>query len=128
MAPVCPSPWLPLLIPAPSRGSAVQLLLFLLLLVPAHPQSLPRMQGAPGMGGDSSREDDQLDGENLRSEEDPPGDGEPPGEEDPSGMKTEPGEEDSLKLEDLPTVEAPRDTQGSQNSAHRHKGKWSSAL
>lgn len=92
------------------------------------------MQGAPGMGGDSSGEDDQLDGENLPSEEDllgeedPPGEGEPPEEEDPSGMKTEPGEEDSLKLEDLPT-EAPRDTQGSQNNAHRHhKGKWSSAL
>ncbi|XP_029776096.1 carbonic anhydrase 9 isoform X1 [Suricata suricatta] len=119
MAPLCPSPWLPLLIPDPARGPAVQLLLLLLLLVPAHPQSLPQMQGAPRMGGDSSGEDDQLDGENLPSEEDPLGEGDPPEEEDPSGVKTEPGEEDSLKLEDLPT-EAPRDTQGSQNNAHRH--------
>lgn len=87
------------------------------------------MQGTPGLGGDSSGEDDQLDEENLPSEEDPPGQEDPPGEEDPPGMKTEPGKEDSLKLEDLPTVEAPRDTQGSQNNAHRHnKGKWPSAL
>lgn len=44
-------------------------------------------------------------------------------------MKTEPGKEDSLKLEDLPTVEAPRDPQGSQNNDYRHnKGKRSSAL
>lgn len=86
------------------------------------------------MGGDSSGEDDQLDGEKLPSEEDlpredPPGDEDLLGEQDPSGMKTEPGKEDSLKLEDLPTVEAPRDPQGSQNNDYRHnKGKRSSAL
>ncbi|XP_047554700.1 carbonic anhydrase 9 isoform X2 [Lutra lutra] len=125
MAPLCPRPWLPLSIPAPSPGPALQLLLALLLLVPAHPQSLSRIQGTPGLGGDSSGEDDQLDGENLPSEEDlpreaPPGDEDPPGEQDPSGMKTEPGKEDSLKLEDLPTVEAPRDPQGSQNNDYRH--------
>ncbi|XP_045636509.1 carbonic anhydrase 9 [Ursus americanus] len=129
MAPLCPSPWLPLSIPAPSPGPALQLLLVLLLLVPARPQSLSRMQGTPGLGGDSSGEDDQLDEENLPSEEDPPGQEDPPGEEDPPGTKTEPGKEDSLKLEDLPTVEAPRDTQGSQNNAHRHNkgddhGHW----
>ncbi|XP_027470284.1 carbonic anhydrase 9 isoform X2 [Zalophus californianus] len=133
--------------PAPSPGPAVQLLLVLLLLVPAHPQSLSRMQGSAGLGGDSSGEDDQLDEENLPSEEhppgeegppgeedppggeDPPGEEDPPGGEDPSGMKTEPGKEDSLKLEDLPTVEAPRDPPGSQNDAHRHNkgddhGHW----
>ncbi|XP_008532568.1 carbonic anhydrase 9 isoform X4 [Equus przewalskii] len=113
MAPLCPSPWLPLLIPAPSQDPAVQLLLLLLLLVPAHPQSLPRMQGTPPMGGDSSGEDDPLGEDDLPSEEDPSR------EEDPPGMKTEPGEEDSLKLEDLPTVEAPRDTRSPQNNAHR---------
>nr|XP_031533139.1 carbonic anhydrase 9 isoform X2 [Vicugna pacos] len=112
MAPLCPSPWLPVLIPAPAPGPAVQLLLLLLLLLPAHPWST---QGAPTTGGDSSGEDDPLGEEDLPSEEDPPG------EEDPSGMKTEPGEEDSLKLEDLPTAEAPRDTQGAQNNAHRDK-------
>ncbi|XP_044937497.1 carbonic anhydrase 9 isoform X2 [Mustela putorius furo] len=120
MAPLCPRPWLPLSIPAPSPGPALQLLLALLLLVPAHAQSLSRIQGTPGLGGDSSGEDDQLDGEKLPSEEDPPGDEDPPGEQDPSGMKTEPGKEDSLKLEDLPTVEAPRDPQGSQNNDYRH--------
>ncbi|EPY78575.1 carbonic anhydrase 9 [Camelus ferus] len=112
MAPLCPSPWLPMLIPAPAPGPAVQLLLLLLLLLPAHPWST---QGAPTTGGDSSGEDDPLGEEDLPSEEDPPG------EEDPSGMKTEPGEEDSLKSEDLPTAEAPRDTQGAQNNAHRDK-------
>ncbi|NIG60040.1 carbonic anhydrase 9 [Pontoporia blainvillei] len=127
MAPLCPSPWLPLWIPAPAPGPAVQLLLLLLLLVPAHPQSLLWMQGAPTTGGDSSGEDDPLREEDVPSEEDIPGEEELPGEEDPSGkldppgMKTEAGEEDSLTLEDLPTVETPRDTQGPQNNAHRDK-------
>ncbi|XP_044121341.1 carbonic anhydrase 9 [Neovison vison] len=125
MAPLCPRPWLPLSIPALSPGPALQLLLALLLLVPAHAQSLSRIQGTPELGGDSSGEDDQLDGEKLPSEEDlpredPPGDEDLLGEQDPSGMKTEPGKEDSLKLEDLPTVEAPRDPQGSQNNDYRH--------
>ncbi|XP_008576001.1 PREDICTED: carbonic anhydrase 9 isoform X2 [Galeopterus variegatus] len=133
MAPLCPSPWLPLLIPAPAPGPTVQLLLVLLLLVPAHPQSLSQMQEDPHIGGDSSGDDDPLSKEDLPSEEDPPGEkdlpgedyppGEedPPGEKDPSEVKTEPGEKDSLKLEDLPTVEAPRNTQGPQNNAHRDK-------
>lgn len=85
----------------------MQLLLFLLLLVPTHPQSLSRMQGTPSLGGDSSGEDDPVGEEDLPSEEDLPA------EEDTPGMKTEP-EEDSLKVEDLPTP-APSDT-------HRHKG------
>lgn len=109
MAPQCPSPWLPLLIPAPAPGPTVHLLLLLLLLVPAHPQSMSWMQGAPTTGGDSSGEDDPLE-EDLPSEEDIPG------EEDQPGMKTEPGEENSLNLEDLPTTEAPRDTQGPQKN------------
>ncbi|XP_073662360.1 carbonic anhydrase 9 isoform X3 [Tursiops truncatus] len=121
MAPLCPSPWLPLWIPAPAPGPAVQLLLLLLLLVPAHPQSLLWMQGAPTTGGDSSGEDDPLREEDLPSEEDIPGEEDPPGKLDPPGMKTEAGEEDSLKIEDLPTVETPRDTQGPQNNAHRDK-------
>uniref|UniRef100_A0A8D0MKG8 Carbonic anhydrase n=1 Tax=Sus scrofa TaxID=9823 RepID=A0A8D0MKG8_PIG len=114
MAPQCPSPWLPLLIPAPAPGPTVHLLLLLLLLVPAHPQSMSWMQGAPTTGGDSSGEDDPLE-EDLPSEEDIPG------EEDQPGMKTEPGEENSLNLEDLPTTEAPRDTQGPQKNVHREK-------
>ena len=98
------------------------MLLVLLLLVPAHPQSLPRMQGTPSMGGDSSAENDPLGKEDLPSEN-------PAGEEDLPGMKTETEEEDSLKIEDLPTSEAPRDTQVPQNNAERnHKGTWSSAL
>ena len=47
MAPLGPSPRLPLWIPTPAPGPAVQLLLLLLLLVPAHPQSLLWMQGTP---------------------------------------------------------------------------------
>lgn len=73
------------------------------------------------MGGDSSEEDDPLGKEDLSSEEDPPA-------EDPPGMKTESGEEDSLKIEDLPTVETPRDTQVPQNNHRNNKGKSSSAL
>ncbi|XP_030740048.2 carbonic anhydrase 9 isoform X2 [Globicephala melas] len=106
---------------ARTTGPAVQLLLLLLLLVPAHPQSLLWMQGAPTTGGDSSGEDDPLREEDLPSEEDIPGEEDPPGKLDPPGMKTEAGEEDSLKIEDLPTVETPRDTQGPQNNAHRDK-------
>ncbi|XP_036852468.1 carbonic anhydrase 9 isoform X3 [Manis javanica] len=102
MAPLCPSPWIPGLIPAASvPGPAVRWLLLLLLLVPACPQSLPQRQGATPMAGDSSGEDDRLGDEDLPSEEHLP------------------GEEDSLKLEDLPTAETPRDTQGPQSNAHR---------
>ncbi|XP_002689744.2 carbonic anhydrase 9 isoform X2 [Bos indicus] len=119
MAPLCPSPRLPLWIPAPAPGPAVQLLLLLLLLVPAHPQKLLWMQGAPTTGGDSSGEDDPLGEEDLPSEEDIPEEEDSPEEEDLPGLKTDPGEENSLKLEDLPTVEAPRDTEGPQNNAHR---------
>ncbi|XP_045435977.1 carbonic anhydrase 9 isoform X2 [Pipistrellus kuhlii] len=108
MAPLCPSPWLPPQISAPAPGPAVQLLLLLLLLVPAHPQSLSRMQRTPSLGGDSSGEDDPGGEEDLPSEEDALS-----AEGDTAGMKTEP-EEDSLKVEDLPTP-APSDT-------HRHKG------
>ncbi|KAI5158375.1 Carbonic Anhydrase 9 [Manis pentadactyla] len=97
MAPLCPSPWIPGLIPASVPGPAVRWLLLLLLLVPGRPQR----QGATPMAGDSSGEDDRLGDEDLPSEEDLP------------------GEEDSLKLEDLPTAETPRDTQGPQNDAHR---------
>ncbi|XP_021104127.1 carbonic anhydrase 9 isoform X2 [Heterocephalus glaber] len=110
MASLCPSPWLPLLIPAPT----VQLLLFLLLPVPAHPQSLSWMQGDPSMEGGSSGEDDPLGKEDLPSEEGPPG-----GVDAPE-VHSKPGEEEgSLKLEDLPTVEAPEHTQGPQNNGHR---------
>ncbi|KAI4542233.1 hypothetical protein MG293_007612 [Ovis ammon polii] len=119
MAPLGPSPRLPLWIPAPAPGPAVQLLLLLLLLVPAHPQSLLWMQGAPTTGGDSSGEDDPLGEEDLPSEEDIPEEEDSPGEEDLPGLKTDPGEENSLKLEDLPTIEAPRDTEDLQNNAHR---------
>lgn len=116
MAPLCPSPWLPLFITTPASGPTVQLLLLLLLLVPVQPQSLSRMQRTPSLGGDSSGEDDPLGEEDLPSEE------EPPEEEGPPGMKTESGEDDSLKLEDLPTVETPRDTQGPQNNHRDNKG------
>ncbi|KAI4589024.1 hypothetical protein MJG53_003432 [Ovis ammon polii x Ovis aries] len=119
MAPLSPSPRLPLWIPAPAPGPAVQLLLLLLLLVPAHPQSLLWMQGAPATGGDSSGEDDPLGEEDLPSEEDIPEEEDSPGEEDLPGLKMDPGEENSLKLEDLPTIEAPRDTEDLQNNAHR---------
>ncbi|XP_036891910.1 carbonic anhydrase 9 isoform X2 [Sturnira hondurensis] len=115
MALLFPSPWLPPLTSAPASGSCVQLLLLLLFLVSAHPQSLSRMQETPSVGGDSSAEDDPLGKEDLPSEEDPTG------EEDPPGMKTETEEEDSLKIEDLPTVEAPSDTHVPQNNAERNK-------
>ncbi|XP_012511929.1 PREDICTED: carbonic anhydrase 9 [Propithecus coquereli] len=129
MAPLCPSPWLPLLIPAPASGLTVQLLLSLLLLVPVHPQSTLQMQGDPPMGGGSSGEDDPLGEEDLSSDENPPGEEDTLGEEDPPEVKLEPGEDDSLKLEDLPTVEAPGDTQVPQNNAHKDKkgddhGHW----
>ncbi|XP_065764428.1 carbonic anhydrase 9 [Muntiacus reevesi] len=119
MAPPCPSPRLALWIPAPAPGPAARLLLFLLLLVPAHPQSLLWMRGVPTAGGDSSGEDEPLGEEDLPSEEDMPGEEDSPGEEDLPGLKTDAGEENSLKSEDLPTVEVPRDTQGPQNNAHR---------
>nr|XP_020030231.1 carbonic anhydrase 9 isoform X1 [Castor canadensis] len=112
MASLCPSPWLPLLIPAPT----VQLLLLVLLLVPAHPQGLSWMQGDHSLGGGSSGEEDPLSEEDLPSEEDPPGEAEPPGEADPPEINSKSGE-DSLKLEDLLTPEAPRNTQG----PHRDK-------
>ncbi|XP_060988586.1 carbonic anhydrase 9 isoform X1 [Dama dama] len=118
MAPLCPSPRLALWIPAPAPGPAARLLLFLLLLVPAHPQSLLWMRGVPTTG-DSSGEDEPLGEEDLPSEEDMPGEEDSPGEEDLPGLKTDAGEENSLKSEDLPTVEVPRDTQGPQNNAHR---------
>uniref|UniRef100_A0A8C6QRS1 Carbonic anhydrase n=1 Tax=Nannospalax galili TaxID=1026970 RepID=A0A8C6QRS1_NANGA len=122
MASLCPSPWPPLLIPAP----AVQLLL-LLLLVPAHPQSLSWMQGDPSMGESSSGEDDPLGGVDLPSEEDPPGEIDPRGGEDPPVVNSKLEEEGSLKLEDLPTVESPEDSQGplgdkKGNHGHSH---WS---
>ncbi|XP_064147819.1 carbonic anhydrase 9 [Loxodonta africana] len=126
MAPWCPSPWLPLLTTARAQGPTTQLLLLLVLLVPSHPQSLPWMHGAPGMGGDSSGEDDPLGEEDLPSKEDPrgegdlPGEQEPPGQEEPPEVETNSEEEDSLRLEDLPT-EAPRNTQGQKNNAHRER-------
>ncbi|XP_070287347.1 carbonic anhydrase 9 [Myotis yumanensis] len=113
MAPLGPSPWLPLQISAPAPGPTVHLLLLLLLLVPTHPQRLSRMQGTPSMGGDSSGEDDPLGEEDLPSEEDLPG------EEDTPGVKTE-AEEDSLKVEDLPTT-APGDThRNNKGDDHSH--------
>nr|XP_528593.4 carbonic anhydrase 9 isoform X4 [Pan troglodytes] len=121
MAPLCPSPWLPLLIPAPAPGLTVQLLLSLLLLVPVHPQRLPRMQEDSPLGGGSSGEDDPLGEEDLPSEEDSPREEDPPGEEDLPEVKPKSEEEGSLKLEDLPTVEAPGDPQEPQNNAHRDK-------
>ncbi|KAM4847768.1 carbonic anhydrase 9 isoform X1 [Urocitellus parryii] len=111
MASLCPSPWLPLLIPAPT----VQLLLLLLLLVPAHPQKLSWMQGDHSMGGGSSGEDSPLGQEDLYSEEDPPG------EEDSPEITSKPEEDNSLKLEDLPTVEAPGDSQGHLSKAPGNK-------
>lgn len=128
MAPPCPSPRLALWIPAPAPGPAARVLLFLLLLVPAHPQGLLWMRGVP-TAGDSSGEDEPLGEEDLPSEEDMPGEEDSPGEEDLPGLKTDAGEENSLKSEVLPTVEVPGDTQGPQNNAHRdEKGEWSSAL
>ncbi|XP_069910187.1 carbonic anhydrase 9 isoform X4 [Oryctolagus cuniculus] len=114
MAPLCSGPWLPLLTPAPARGPTAHLLL-LLLLVPAHPQSLPQVQGESATGGGSSGEGDPVGEEDLPSEEDPPG------EEDSPEAETKPGEEDSLKLEDLLTTEAPVHTHGPPNNAHKGK-------
>ncbi|XP_045418808.1 carbonic anhydrase 9 [Lemur catta] len=120
MASVCPSPWFPLLIPVPASGLTAQLLLSLLLLVPVHPQSMLQMQGDSSMGGGSSGEDDPLGQEDLSSAEDPLGEENPFGEEGPPEVKLEP-EDDSLKLEDLPTVEAPGNTEVPQNNAHKDK-------
>uniref|UniRef100_H0UTU7 Carbonic anhydrase n=1 Tax=Cavia porcellus TaxID=10141 RepID=H0UTU7_CAVPO len=106
MASLCSSPGLPLLISAPT----VQLLLFLLLLAPSHPQSLTWMQGDPSVEGDSSGENDPLREEELPSEEDPPDIHPKPREE-----------EDSLRSEDLSTVKSPEDTQGHQSSGHKDK-------
>ena len=129
MAPARPSPRLARGTPAPAPGPAVRLLPLLLLLVPAHPQSQLWAQGVPTAGGDSSGEDEPLGEEDLPSEEGMPGEEDSPGEEDLPGLKTDAGEKNSLKSEDLPTVEVPRDTQGPQNNAHRdEKGEWSSAL
>lgn len=80
------------------------------------------------MGGGSSGEDNPLGQEDLHSEEDSPGEADPPGEEDSPEVTSKPGEDDFLKLEDLPTVEAPEESQGHQNKAPREqKGKRSSA-
>lgn len=111
------SPWVPLLTPAPT----VQLLLLLLLLVSAHPQSLSGMQGVPSLGESSSGEDD-LGVEDLPSEEDTPGEADPPGGEDPPEVNSKARKEDSLALEDLPTPEAPENRQGSHRD---EKGKRS---
>ncbi|KAL0606135.1 Carbonic anhydrase 9 [Plecturocebus cupreus] len=151
MASLCPSPWPPLLIPAPAPGLTVQLLLSLVLLVPAHSQRLPQIQEDAPLGGNSSKEDDPLGEKDLPSEEDPPREEDPAGEEDPPGEEDLPGEEDppreedppeagdlprgedlpevkhkpegegSLKSEDLFTVEAPGDSQEPLNNAHRDK-------
>lgn len=102
------SPWVPLLTPAPT----VQLLLLLLLLVSAHPQSLSGMQGVPSLGESSSGEDD-LGVEDLPSEEDAPGEADPPGGEDPPEVNSKARKEDSLALEDLPTPEVPENSRGS---------------
>lgn len=99
------SPWVPLLTPAPT----VQLLLLLLLLVSAHPQSL---SGMPSLGESSSGEDD-LGVEDLPSEEDAPGEADPPGGEDPPEVNSKARKEDSLALEDLPTPEVPENSRGS---------------
>ncbi|XP_006863141.1 PREDICTED: carbonic anhydrase 9 [Chrysochloris asiatica] len=114
MAPQCPSPWLPVLTLAPAKGPTLQLLLLLLLLVPAHPQGLPGIQGANPLGGDSSGEDDPLIHLEYTGGEEDPSEEDPPGEEAPPESETNPGEED------LPT-EAPRNTQGQENSAHRER-------
>lgn len=117
MASLGPSPWAPLLTPAPT----VQLLLLLLLLVSAHPQGLSGMQGEPSLGESSSGEDDPG-VEELPSEEDAPGEADPPGGENPPEVTSKARKGDSLKLEDLPTLEAPEDSQGSHGD---EKGKCS---
>ncbi|XP_007945207.1 carbonic anhydrase 9 [Orycteropus afer afer] len=118
MAPQGPGPWQPLLTEALAQGPTMQLLLFLVLLRPAHPQGLPQMQGVTPPGGGWSGEDDLPGQEDLASEEDPPGQEEAAGEEGPPEAETHSGEEDSLRLEDLRT-EAPRNTPGPENHAHR---------
>ncbi|XP_006887006.1 PREDICTED: carbonic anhydrase 9 [Elephantulus edwardii] len=126
MAPQCPGPWLPLLIVSPAQGSTVQLLLLLVLLVPTYPQSLPRMQGASPMGGDSSGEDGPLGQEDLHSEENLPAveelpvEEEPPAEEEPPQVDRNPEEENPLRLDDLPT-EAPRNTPDQKSNGHRER-------
>lgn len=120
MAALGPSPWPPLLIPAPT---VPLLLLLLLLLASAHPQGLSGMPGEPSLGESSSGED-VLGVEDLPSQEDAPGEADPPGGEDPPGGNSEAQKEDSLKFEDLPTVEPPEDSQGPHEDG---KGKWSSA-
>lgn len=117
MASLGPNPWAPLSTPAPT----VQLLLFLLLLVSAHPQGLSGMQGEPSLGESSSGEDD-LGVEDLPSEEDAPGEADPPSGEDLPEVNSEARKEDSLQLGDLPTLEAPEDSQRSHGD---EKGKWS---
>ncbi|XP_032095900.1 carbonic anhydrase 9 isoform X3 [Sapajus apella] len=127
MAPLCPRPWPPLLIPAPAPGLTVQLLLSLVFLVPAHSQRLPQIQEDAPLGGGSSKEDDPLGEEDLPSEEEPPREEDPPGTGDlPRGedlpeVKRKPEGEGSLKSEDISTVEAPGDPQEPQNNAHRDK-------
>ncbi|CAO2580567.1 Carbonic anhydrase 9 [Lemmus lemmus] len=111
MASLGPRPWPSLLIPAPT----VLLLLLLLPLVSAHPQGLSGLLGEPSLGESSSGEDD-LGVEDLPSDKDAPG-------EAPE-VNAEAEKEDSLKLEDLPTVEAPEDSHGSHEDG---KGQWSSA-
>ncbi|KAK2119954.1 Carbonic anhydrase IX [Saguinus oedipus] len=128
MAPLCPSLWPPLLIPAPAPGLTVQLLLSLVFLVPAHSQRLPQIQEDAPLEGGSSKEDDPLGEEDLPSEEklpreeDPPGTGDLPRGEDLPEVKHKLEGEGSLKSEDLSTVEAPGDPQEPQNNAHRDKG------
>nr|XP_054113567.1 carbonic anhydrase 9 isoform X5 [Callithrix jacchus] len=128
MAPLCPTLWPPLLIPAPAPGLTVQLLLSLVLLVPAHSQRLPQIQEDAPLGRGSSKEDDPLEEEDLPSEEKlpreegPPGTGDLPRGEDLPEVKHKLEGEGSLKSEDLSTVEAPGDPQEPQNNAHRDKG------
>ncbi|XP_075416221.1 carbonic anhydrase 9 [Tenrec ecaudatus] len=141
MAPQGLSPRPPLSTGTPALGSPGQLLLLLLLLVPAHPQTLPRIQETTPSKGDSSGEDD-LPGKESDSREDqlievdlpgdlsqgerPPGEGQlpgesqPPGEGQPSETENSPGEEDSLKLEGLLT-KAPPKSDGPQNNTHRQR-------
>ncbi|CAO2580568.1 Carbonic anhydrase 9 [Lemmus lemmus] len=113
MASLGPRPWPSLLIPAPT----VLLLLLLLPLVSAHPQGLSGLLGEPSLGESSSGEDD-LGVEDLPSDKDAPG-------EAPE-VNAEAEKEDSLKLEDLPTVEAPEDSHGShEDGKGGGHGLWS---
>ncbi|XP_045145317.1 carbonic anhydrase 9 [Echinops telfairi] len=126
MAPQGLSPWPPLSTGTPALGPPWQLLLLLLLLVPAHPQTLPRMQETTPSKGDSSGEDvppgkESDSREDQLTEVDLPGDlsewERPPGEGQPPETENSPGEEDSLKLEGLLT-KAPPNSEGPQNNAH----------